>query len=60
MTHPVTDEEFIAAWNSCGSVTKVADILGINHRLVNRKRRDIEKRQGIQLLATAKNSLISM
>jgi len=56
MTHHVTDEEFIEAWNSCGSVTKVAEILGINHRFVNRKRRDIEKRQGVQLLATAKNS----
>jgi len=56
MSQQVKDEEFIELWNAHGSVTKVAEILGINHRWVNHKRRNIEKRQGIQLLAIAKNS----
>ena len=56
MTQQVKDEEFIELWNAHASVTRVAEILGINHRWVNHRRRNIEKRQGIQLLAVAKNS----
>jgi hypothetical protein len=46
---PITDEEFIAAWNRTSSIGGCADLLGINSRNVAKRRRVIEKKHGILL-----------
>jgi len=51
-----TDSEFIAAWAKLGSAVSVADHLGIDVRNVHKRRRSLEAREGIKLVAVAKNS----
>ena len=45
----LTDEEWIKAWNECGSVTLFAEKYKIAHRNVYARRRSLENRLGIQL-----------
>jgi hypothetical protein len=52
-----TDEEFIAVWNKYQSATRVAEVLNIEVRTVYTKRRSIENKHGIALLASDKKSL---
>jgi hypothetical protein len=52
----VTDEEFISIWNKTNSAAKAAAILGINERNIHLRRRKIEEKYGIRLVASAKNS----
>lgn len=50
-----TDEEFIAAWKRCGGrIESVAEAVGVDSRRVLTRRRAIEKRHGIQLVAGQK------
>lgn len=51
-----TDSEFIAAWAKLGSAVAVADHLKIDVRNVHKRRRSLEAREGIKLVAVAKNS----
>ncbi len=47
-----TDQEFIEAWKKFGSVTEIANCLGLKVRGVNERRRNIEKKYGIILAGT--------
>ena len=51
-----TDSEFIAAWAKLGSAVSVADHLGIDVRNVHKRWRSLDAREGIKLVAVAKNS----
>ena len=46
-----SDDDFIAIWNSLQSATEVAKALGSDTRLISRKRRNIEKKYNIELVA---------
>ncbi len=52
----ISDSDFIALWNKSGSAITVARELQMDARSVQRRRRSIEKRLGVKLLGTAKNS----
>lgn len=47
----VSEAEFIRLWNTCHSATELAKILDISPQNIQQRRRAIEKRQGIRLLA---------
>lgn len=51
-----TDEEFIALWNKCHSATEVAKALNIDIRSIHRRRKSIERKHSIVLVAYDKSS----
>ena len=51
-----TEQEFIALWNKHGSVKTLSEILGISERNISKRRRVIEKKNGIVLAGVAPNS----
>jgi len=51
-----TEQEFIALWNKHGSVKTLSEILGISDRNISKRRRVIEKKNGIVLAGVANNS----
>ena len=51
-----TDSDFIEVWNKFKSPVKVSEVLKINIRTVNYKRRRLEKKYNIQLEATDERS----
>ena len=56
MKPSTTDDEFIALWNKFTSVQALANHLQINVRNIQIRRKRIESKRGIKLVATAKNS----
>ena len=54
----LTDEEFIAAWNVLKSAAKISKEYGIEIRGVHSRRRAIEKRYGLQLVAQGDKPVI--
>lgn len=56
MKPSTTDDEFIALWNKFTSVQALANHLQINVRNIQIRRKRIEAKRGIKLVATAKNS----
>jgi hypothetical protein len=48
---PLTEAEFIEAWNNCRSPVALARKLGISDRAVSKRRRSIEAKTGISLQA---------
>ena len=51
-----TDEEFIAIWNKSHSATAVAKVLNIDVRSIHRRRKSIERKHSIVLVAHDKSS----
>lgn len=47
----VSDEEFLEAWDTHKSATKLAEVLGIDLRGVQRRRRRLERRKSVALKA---------
>jgi len=56
MRSKITDAHFIELWNNLGSVSAVANHLGIDVRNAHHRRRKVELRQGVKLLGVARNS----
>jgi len=52
----VTDEEFIAVWNKYHSPTRVAEAIDMDVRAVHLRRKSIEKKHSITLMAADKRS----
>ena len=52
----ISEEEFIALWQTHGSATLVAKALDQTQRAVHERRRSIERRRGIQLAGTDRRS----
>ena len=51
-----TDDEFIAIWNKSHSATAVAKVLNIDVRSIHRRRKSIERKHSIVLVAHDKSS----
>ena len=51
----VTDAEFIELWKTIGSATKIAKLIELDVSNVHQRRRNIEKRHKIQLMAEDKS-----
>jgi predicted phosphodiesterase len=56
MRSKTTDDEFISTWGRLASAAAMAKTLGISERNVQARRKRIEERHGIKLVASAKNS----
>jgi predicted phosphodiesterase len=56
MRSAISEEEFIELWNKLTSVTAMSKHLNISERNINMRRKNIEKKYSIKLIASAKNS----
>lgn len=54
MTIKFSDEELIELWRQHGSVTKLAKVTGLDIRSLNKRRRNVEAKYGISLVADPK------
>ena len=55
MNSALSDNDFLVLWKDLGSVAKMAKVTGINPRTINRRRRTLEAKLGIAMVADPSN-----